>query len=321
MTNGYSKVLVTGASGFVGSQLVAHLRANSRHLVRAAVRRASQDVNIDCFAVGAIDSQTDWSEALTGQDVVIHAAARVSVMQDEASDPLSAFREVNAAGTENLARQAAQRGVRRFIFLSSIKVNGEHTSPGVPFSADDRPAPEDAYGISKREAEDALKQVSKETGMEIVIVRPPLVYGPGVKGNFASMVKLVDKGWPLPLGATKNRRSFVALDNLIDLIVTCVDHPAAANQSFLVSDGEDLSTSELFRQVAEALNKPARLVPVPVVLLEVGARLLGKKAIAQRLLGSLEIDLSKTITVLDWKPPISVSEGLKRCCENGRKFK
>ena len=317
MVNGHLKVLVTGANGFVGSQLVAHLRANSRHLVRGAVRSASQDKNTDCFAVGAIDSQTDWSEALTGQDVVIHAAARVHVMQDEASDPLSAFREVNVAGTENLARQAAQSGVRRFIFLSSIKVNGEHTPLGVPFSADDRPAPKDAYGTSKLEAEDALKQVSKETGMEIVIVRPPLVYGPGVKGNFASMVKLVAKGWPLPLGATKNRRSFVALDNLIDLIVTCIDHPAAASQSFLVSDGEDLSTSELFRRVAEALNKPSRLVPVPVVLLEIGACLLGKKAIAERLLGSLEIDLSKTTTVLGWKPPISVSEGLKRCCENG----
>lgn len=320
MVNGHLKVLVTGANGFVGSQLVAHLWANSRHLVRGAVRSTNQDKNTDCFAVGAIDSQTDWSEALTGQDVVIHAAARVHVMRDEAGDPLSAFREVNVAGTENLARQAAQSGVRRFIFLSSIKVNGEHTPPGVPFTADDQPAPKDAYGTSKLEAEGALKRVSKETGMEIVIIRPPLVYGPGVKGNFASMVKLVAKGWPLPLGATKNRRSFVALDNLIDLIVMCIDHPAAANQSFLVSDGEDLSTSELFRRVAEALNKPSRLVPVPVVLLEVGARLLGKKAIAQRLLGSLEVDLSKTTTVLGWKPPISVSEGLKRCCENGEEI-
>lgn len=225
---------------------------------------------------------------------------------------------MNVAGTLNLARQAASAGVERFVFLSSIKVNGEQTRPGQRFNPDDQPVPEDPYGMSKWEAELGLRKVAEESGMEVVIIRPPLVYGPGVKGNFASIQRLVARGLPLPLGAIHNKRSLVALDNLIDLIITCVDHPAAANQVFLVSDGEDLSTSELLRRVGSAMGRPARLLPVPSALIYLGATILGKKAIAQRLLGSLQVDISKARDLLDWDPPISVDEGLRRCLKENQ---
>jgi len=236
-------------------------------------------------------------------------------MRDEVSDPLAEYRKVNVEGTLNLARQAVAAGVRRFVFLSSIKVNGEATAMGKPFQASDEPAPEDAYGVSKLEAEQGLMNLVAETDMEVVIIRPTLVYGPGVKGNFASMVKLVDKGVPLPLGAIHNKRSLVGIHNLIDLIIRCIDHPAAANQVLLASDGEDLSTTQLLRRVGRALGKAPRLIPVPPGLLQVGATLLGKKAMAQRLLGSLQVDISETRKLLDWKPPYTVEEGLKRCFE------
>jgi nucleoside-diphosphate-sugar epimerase len=234
-------------------------------------------------------------------------------MDDGAIDPLTEFRSVNVAGTLNFARQAARAGVQRFLFISSIKVNGEQTPLGGCFTADDAPAPEDSYGISKWEAEQGLQQGARETGMEVVIIRPPLVYGAGVKGNFASMIKLVAKGLPLPLGAIHNRRSLVALDNLVDLIVTCIDHPAATNQVFLAGDGEDLSTSELLRRVGATMGRPARLLPVPAGLLQLGAKVLGKQAMAQRLLGSLRVDIAKTREILGWEPPLSVDEGLRRC--------
>jgi nucleoside-diphosphate-sugar epimerase len=266
-------------------------------------------------AVGDIDQHTDWSAALKNQQVVVHTAARAHIMDDQAEEPLAAFREVNVAGTLNLARQAAGAGIRRFVFISSIKVNGEQTAPGSCFMAEDSPAPEDPYGISKLEAEQGLQQIALETGMEVVIIRPPLVYGPGVKGNFASMIKLVEKGLPLPFGAIDNRRSLVGLDNLVDLIITCIDHPNAANQVFLVSDGEDLSTSGLLRRVAKAMGKPSRLISVPAGLLQLGATVLGKKAVGQRLLGSLQVDISATRERLDWTPPVSVDEGLRRCFE------
>ena len=260
-----------------------------------------------------ITGNTDWVKHLTSINVIIHLAAKLHFTKDVHSDSLSSYRETNVNGTLNLARQAVVAGVRRFIFVSSIKVNGEQTLPGKPFTADDLPAPEDAYGISKFEAEQGLMALAKETGMEVVIIRPPLVYGPGVKGNFASMMKLVKSGIPLPLGAIHNQRSLVAIDNLVNLIVTCIDHPVAANQVFLVSDGEDLSTSDLLRRLAKAAGVSSRLIPVPARWLEMGLNMWGKRLIAQRLLGSLQVDISKTRELLGWVPPVSVDEGLKRC--------
>lgn len=306
-------LLLTGITGFLGNHLVNEL--NSRLVVNltAVVRRRVEIPDVYIVKTQGLDASTDWSSPLANQQVVIHAAARAHIMKDEVPDPLVEYRRVNVEGTLNLARQAAAAGVKRFVFISSIKVNGELTPLGQPFKAADTPAPEDAYGLSKWEAEQGLWNVQQETGMEVVIIRPPLVYGPGVKGNFASMMKLVAKGLPLPLGAIHNQRSLVALDNLVDLIITCIDHPAAANQVFLAGDGQDLSTTELLRGVADAMGKPARLVPVPAGLLMFGATLLGKKAVAQRLLGSLQVDISKARELLGWEPPVSLEEGLKRC--------
>ncbi len=306
------KVLLTGANGFVGSATTKAL-LRSKFEVLQAVRKST---NLDEISIGVIDGGTDWTKALIDCSVVIHCAARVHMMQDSVSDPFSEYQKVNVAGTLNLARQAARAGVKRFVFLSSIKVNGEETQLGGPYSAHDVAAPEDAYGISKAEAEAGLRLLSLETGMEVVIIRPPLVYGPGVKGNFSSLLRWVARGLPLPLGlATTNRRSLVGLDNLVDLILTCVDHPKAANQTLLVSDGEDLSTADLLRRIGKALNRPARLIPVPVSILIIASRLLGKSSIAQRLLGSLQVDISETCILLNWKPPVSVDEGLRRAAQ------
>lgn len=310
------EVLITGATGFVGKPLCAELFRQGQP-VRAAVRSASRQVeNIETVSIGEVNAETDWTDALRGINTVIHLAARVHVMKDNAADPLDAFRKVNVDGTLNLARQAAESGVQRFVFISSIKVNGESTVLGRPFAADDRPAPLDSYGISKREAEDALRQLADKTGMEVVIIRSPLVYGPSVKANFLNMMLWLHKGVPLPFGAINNRRSLVALDNLIDFIVTCLDHPAAANQTFLVSDGEDLSTTDLLVRMAGALDVPVRLLPVPQKLLEAGLKVVGKGDLAQRLCGSLQVDITKACTMLDWKPLISVDEGLRRTAEH-----
>jgi nucleoside-diphosphate-sugar epimerase len=306
-------VLMTGSTGFLGTGLLDALRRVPGLKVTCSARSKSLRPADGDVLVGDISANTDWQEALHGQQIVIHAAARAHVMDDGADDALSLYREVNTDGSLNFARQAATAGVKRFIFISSVKVNGEQTEIERPFSSHDTPSPEDFYGLSKHEAEQGLWELASETGMELVIIRPPLVYGPGVKGNFASMIKLVEKGLPLPLGAIHNKRSLVALDNLVDLIITCIDHPNAANQTFLVSDGEDLSTTELLQGVAEAMGKPSRLIPVPAGLLQFGATLLGKKAMAQRLLGSLQVDISKTESLLGWQPPLSVEEGLKRC--------
>jgi len=271
--------------------------------------------------VGDLAACADWSGALGDVSVVVHAAARVHVMDDTVINPLAEFRRVNVDGTLNLARQAAASGIRRFIFISSIKVNGESTPLGHPFTTEDTSGPQDPYGISKHEAELGLRQLATETGMEVVIIRPPLVYGPGVKANFQSMMRWLQRGIPLPFGAIHNKRSLVALDNLVDLIITCLDHPAAANQTFLAADGEDLSTTELLRRMGHALGKPARLIPVPASLLEAGAALLGRRDMAQRLCGSLQVDISKAKPLLGWSPPISVDEGLRRAAQGFLKGK
>ena len=316
LTHVADMVLVTGATGFVG-RAVIELLVERRCSVRAAMRRgrALTAAGASVVTVGDLSAETDWSAALAGIDAVVHAAARVHVMQDAVADPLVEFRRVNVQGTLQLAWQAAAEGVRRFVFISSVKVNGEATLPGHPFTADDAPAPLDAYGISKMEAEQGLREIAAQTGMEVVIIRPPLVYGRGVRANFHAMMRWLTRGVPLPLGAIPNQRSLVALDNLVDLIVTCIDHPAAVNQTFLVSDGEDLSTTDLLRRMGRALGKPARLLPVPPALLKLGAALLGKPAIAQRLCGSLQVDISKTRQLLGWSPPLSVDAGLKKAAE------
>lgn len=247
---------------------------------------------------------------------MVHCAARVHAINDKSSDPLAEFRRVNVEGTANLARQAVAAGVRRFVYMSSIKVNGEFTEAGHPFTADDHPLPEDPYGVSKHEAEQALRQIAADTGMEVVIIRPPLVYGPGVKANFESMMRWLARGVPLPLAAvTENRRSLVALDNLVDLIVNCLSHPAAANQTFLVSDGEDLSTADLLRRMGTAMSHPAHLFYMPLSVLKLGAQVVSNPGIYQRLCSSLQLDIAKTRQILGWAPPVSVEEGLLRAAE------
>lgn len=309
-----SALLVTGANGFVGAAVCRHALAKGL-AVRAAVRATDMAVPAEAqtVLVGAMDAQTVWTQALQGCHAVVHTAARVHVMNESAADPLSEFRRVNVEGTLNLARQAAAAGVRRFVFVSSVKVHGEGTSAQHAYTASDAPAPQDAYGISKAEAEQGLREVVRESGMDLTVVRPPLVYGPGVKANFRSLMRAVDRGLPLPLGSvTGNRRSLVALDNLADLLLTCAGHPAAAGQAFLVSDGEDLSTAELLRRMGRALSRPARLWPCPPALLRLAAGGLGRASVAQRLLGSLRVDIAHTTAVLGWTPPISVDEGLRR---------
>lgn len=302
-------VLVTGATGFVGLALVTALRAQQRQ-VRRALRPTALDNAADDFIVGNIAPDTDWRPALWGIDCVVHLAARTHVLQENAADPVTAYRHINVEATRHLAQQAAAAGVRRFVFLSSIKVNGESTGER-PFTANDAPLPLDAYGISKREAEDALRQIGANSGMEIVILRPPLVYGPGVKGNFLRLLQAVARGTPLPLASINNRRSLVYVGNLVDAIITCIDAPAAAGKTFLVSDGEDVSTPALIRKLAAVLNVTPRLLPCPPALLHFGAALLGKRAAAMRLTGSLTVDSTALRQALGWQPRYSLDQGLK----------
>lgn len=318
MTN----VLVTGASGFLGTALIERLAVKGFSCT-AALRRpvASLPPGVHAVEFNSLDNSSDWSHVLASQEVVVHCAARVHIMSDTSTDPLLEFRKVNVVGTLHFATQAADAGVRRFIFISSIKVNGESTKKGVPFNADDSPSPCDPYGVSKMEAEIGLLELAKRTRMEVVIIRPVLVYGPGVKANFQSMMRWVDRGVPLPFAAIDNRRSLIALDNLVDLIITCIDHPAASNQIFLASDGDDLSTSGLLARMAQALNKQARLFPVPDYLLHGAATLLGRRSISQRLLGSLQVDISKTKRLLQWEPPLSVDTALKATAAHYKEFK
>lgn len=313
-------VLVTGANGFIGGAVCSDLPSRG-YRVRGVVRRQGQIAlqnGVERLSLKEMDETTDWSAALVGVDSVVHLAARVHLMRDTAADPLTEFRRTNVALTLNLARQAAAAGVRRFVFISSIKVNGEVTPVGQPYTAEDVPQPSDPYGISKHEAEQGLMKLAAETGLEVVIIRPVLVYGPGVKANFYFMMQWLQKGVPLPLGALPNRRSFVALDNLVDLIAVCLQHPAAANQIFLASDGEDLSISALLRRTGAALGKPARLISVPVMVLRAGARLVGQEAVLQRLCDSLQVDITKTRRVLGWTPPVKVDEVLKKTAQHFR---
>ena len=307
------RVLVTGATGFVGRAVCTELTHRNYDVI--GVVRRHHGLGGTYFELGDIDPSTPTSGALKGVDVVIHLAARVHVMHEVDVHHLKEFRKVNVAGTQNLAKAAAASGIKRFVFVSSIKVNGESTHPGQPFTADDVPAPLDAYGVSKMEAEQGLHELAAQTRMEVVIIRPPLVYGLGVKANFAAMMRWLQRGVPLPLGAIHNQRSLVALDNLVDLIVTCLSHPAAANQTFLVSDGEDVSTTELLRRMGRAMGCPARLVPVPAGWLKLAAMLVGKQDMAQRLCSSLQVDIEKTRQLLGWHPPLSLNQGLKKAAE------
>lgn len=305
-------VMLSGATGFIGAALLKKLEQDTHRPLRALVRRVPcqsgsrihyQQVNDLCAVELA---KADFA----GIDTVIHLASRVHVMREDVADPLAEYRRVTVAGTLNLARAAVEQGVRRFIFVSSIKVNGDTTSGRSAFTADEAPNPRDPYGISKQEAEDGLRKLAAETGLEVVVIRPVLVYGPGVKANFRSLMNWLSRGLPLPLGAIRNRRSFIALDNLVDLLMICIDHPAAANQTFLASDGEDLSTTELLRRLGMALGKPARLLPVPAGVLMKGAAVVGMGALSQRLCGSLHVDIEKTRRVLGWEPPLTVNDAL-----------
>ena len=305
-------VLVTGATGFVGRELCRTWVTTGRR-VRAAVRTVSADVALagtQQTVIPEIDADTDWSQALQGVEVVVHLAARVHVMRESAVDPLAEFRRINTAGTERLAAMAAEAGAKRLVFLSTVKVNGESTAPGSCFSAADTPQPDDPYGISKWEAERKLAQIASRTGLEIVILRPVLVYGPGVKGNFIRLMRMVDRGLPFPAGLTENRRSMVYLGNLISVIMQCAAHPGAAGKTWLVGDGEDIATTELVRRLAAVLGKVPRLWPVPPGLLKLAARISGRSAMFDRLAGSLCVDHSGIRKELDWMPPYTLMQGL-----------
>lgn len=301
-----ARILVTGANGFVGNALCEALRMRGVAFV-PTVRRAAEGEQVE---VGELNAYTRWDEALSGCDTVIHLAARVHMMRESAADPLAEYLHVNRDATLNLAKQAAQAGIRRFVFVSSIKVNGEHTAPGRPFSAFDSPSPQDPYAQSKLEAEVGLADLARETGLEVVVVRPPLVYGPGVGANFQRLMSLVRKGMPLPFGAVRNRRSMVARENLVDLLILCASHPAAAGQTFLVSDGQDVSTAELIRMLAASMGRRAMLLPVPERLLAGAAAMLGKGAAAERVLGSLHVDISHTRETLGWAPCIAMHDAI-----------
>jgi nucleoside-diphosphate-sugar epimerase len=308
---GKGRFLITGVNGFVGLSLCTELMRRGLQVRGATRSRCELPSGVEATIVGAINDETIWADALHDVDVVIHLAARVHVMSDESSDPLAEFRKVNVAGTEHLARAAAANGVRRFVYVSSIKVNGEVTSERGKFSESDVPDPQDSYGISKMEAEQALHRVAAETGLEVVIVRPPLVYGANVKGNFALMLKVLARGVPLPLASVHNQRSLIYVGNLVDALILCAMHPAAAGQTYLVSDSEDVSTPDLLRQLSEAMDHPARLFHCPQALLKLIGRLTGKSDQIGRLLGSLQVDSSKICRELDWVPPYTLQQGLR----------
>lgn len=310
------RLLITGASGFVGSAILRRAVADGKFALRAAVRREPLNLHtsIEPTYVPDLSPDTEWRLALREVDAIVHTAARVHILRDASQDPLTEFRRVNVDGTLNLARQAVRYGVKRFVFISSIGVNGT-ASTSAPFTADDTPAPCSPYAVSKLEAEIGLQCIAEKEGLEVVIVRPPLVYGPRAPGNFGTLLKYVRRGIPLPLGNARNLRSFIAIDNLVDLIIRCVDHDRAASQLFLASDGEDLSVADFLRRLAESLDRPARVVPVPTVLLNFLALVLRRQEFAQRLCTPLQVDIAKTRTVLSWCPIVSVNEALKRIAD------
>ena len=314
---GKIRFLVTGANGFIGQALCDVLLQHG-HDVRGAVRHSGVVLSsgVTRVVVGEINNQTDWSAVLADVDIIIHLAARVHVMHESSQDTLGEFRRTNVAGTEHMASSAAASGVQRMVFVSSVKVNGEETLPGHYFNEFDIPMPRDPYGISKWEAEQALHRVERETNLEIVIVRPPLVYGVGVKGNFAQMLKVLAKGIPLPLASVTNLRSLVYIGNFVDALEKCAIHPAAAGNIFLVSDGEDVSTPELLRQLGKAMGHPARLLSCSPELLKFAGRLFGKSTKIERLVGSLQVDSSKLRHELNWHPPFTMQQGLKATAES-----
>ena len=310
------RVIITGCSGFVGRALLVQLARKPRlEIVGVSRVRPAHLLDGTKWLPRSLLTQAEARLGLVRESVVVHTAGRAHILRETSNEPLVEYRRANVEETLEIAERAASCGVRRFIFLSSIKVNGEAAPQLRPFTADDEAMPLDPYAVSKMEAERTLRDLSRRSGMEITIIRPPLVYGPGVKGNFLSMMRCLGRGVPLPLGAIHNLRSLVAIDNLVDLVATCVYHPAAANQTFLVSDGEDLSTTLLLRRLGAALNKPARLVPVPEQLLMLAATVVGKGGVARRLCGSLCVDISKTRQLLGWSPPVGVDEGLRKTAE------
>ena len=315
---GMTKVLLTGYSGFVGSEVLSHF-SDKLDCIKCLGRSKSL---IGEYVPGELNSSSAYATALSDVDVVIHCAARVHIMDDSSADPLADFREVNTAGTLNLAKQAEGAGVKRFIFVSSIKVNGESTELGKPFTSNDKRCPEDFYGQSKSEAEELLLQLASDSGLEVVIIRPTLVYGPGVKANFASLLNLVSKGLPLPFGCiTNNKRSLVSVSNLVDLIITCIEHPKAVNQVFLVSDDHDISTATMLQYMSQALNKPSRMLPIPLWCYRLAGRLLGKQDVVSRLIGSLQVDITHTKVTLGWTPPQCIEDGFKATADHFLKNK
>jgi UDP-glucose 4-epimerase len=303
-----ARILVTGASGFLGRGLFEHLRSGAYDVLGSV--RVAAPLERGFILAPALSATSDWREVLAGRDVVVHTAARAHVLKETEQDPLAVFRMVNTEGTLNLARQAAAVGVRRFVFISSIGVHGLFTREGECFTEQSPPAPHNDYALSKWEAEQGLLEIAGETGLEVVIVRPPLIYGPGVKANFLHLLRLVERGWPLPLGGIRNRRSFLFLGNFVDAIRVCSEHPDAAGQTFLLDDGASVSTPELIRAIARAMGRPARLLPVPAGMLELAGSLLGKRAAVARLTGSLVVDSSAIRSRLGWAAPFSMEAGL-----------
>ncbi len=309
-----TKILITGATGFVGRALFENLKSKKKYLIHLTSRTNQEKLfeGAKTFNIGEIDRNTNWKDALDGVSCIVHCAARAHMMEKKQRDSLNSYRRINVDGTRNLAKQAAAIGIKRFIFLSSVKVNGEETIASNSFKYDDIPLPKDAYGISKWEAEQELLEIYKKTGLELVIIRVPLIYGARVKGNFLRLLDLIYKQIPLPLFNINNSRSFIGLDNLVDLIIHCIDHPRATGKTFLVSDGEDVSIPDLIRKLSKIMGKSTRLFSFPISIFKLMSYLVGKTPEVNRLIGSLRVNSSHTRKILGWNPPFSLDEGLEK---------